>query len=280
MSSIRSRCSTVAAAGLMMVSVIANGAVTRDLGYLPGEQQYADGRDRLDVHMPDGATNAPVVVFFHGGALMFGDKRQGDTVAERLLPLGIGVVAANYRLSPGVMHPAHVEDAAAALAWTVQNIAEYGGDPERVYVGGHSAGAYLAALLALDPAYVRARGINFEVIAGAVLISPFLYVEETAKERPKTVWGADPQDWLAASVTPHVGPGKPPFLVIYADGDDGWRKAQNERFAQTMRDAGNPSAEVFELPDRDHTSLITRMNEDGDGIGGRVRRFVQGSASD
>ena len=64
-------------------------------------------KDRLDVHMPDGVGGAPVLVYFHGGALMVGDKSLGDIVATRLLPLGIGVVSANYRLSPGVQHPTH-----------------------------------------------------------------------------------------------------------------------------------------------------------------------------
>lgn len=159
-----------------------------DVDYLP-EADYADHKDRLDIYLPLGATKTPVVVYFHGGGLLYGDKSLGQVVAKRLLAHGIGLVSANYRLSPGVMHPAHVEDAAAATAWVFKNIADYGGDPQQLYVSGHSAGAYLAALLALDPQHLGRHQMSPGDIRGAIPISPFLYVEETARDRPKTVWG-------------------------------------------------------------------------------------------
>ena len=259
--------------GLLLASSGLDAAVSRDIDYLPDEN-YADNNDRLDVHMPDNVKRAPVLLFFHGGALMFGDKSYGDGLAKRLLPYGIGVVSANYRLSPDVQHPTHAQDAAAAYAWTIRHIAEYGGDPARVYVSGHSAGAYLAALLALDPGYLGKHGLGLDSIGGAVLISPFLYVEETARDRPKTVWGTNPDDWLAASVTPHIGPSEVDFLLLYADGDDAWRKAQNERFVVEMRKAGTASIRALELGDRDHRSLMTRINEPSDQIGAQIRAFV------
>ena len=249
------------------------GPVNETLDYLP-DRETANDKDLLDVHMPETADGVPVLVFFHGGGLTFGEKSYGDVLARRLLPLGIGVISANYRLSPGVQHPAHVEDAAAAFAWAVRHVAEYGGDPQRVYVSGHSAGAYLAALLALDPVYLDRLGIPPNRIAGAILISPFLYVEETAKERPKSIWGDNPADWLAASVSPHIGPGKPPLLILYADGDDAWRKDQNQRFAAAMLQAGNPGLRIRELPDRDHASLLTRVDDADDVVGEEIRAFV------
>ncbi|MDX1568458.1 MAG: alpha/beta hydrolase, partial [Longimicrobiales bacterium] len=102
--------------------------VTRDVDYR-GEGSHGEDRDLLDIYMPEDATRAPVVVFFHGGALTFGSKDAGQVLAEQMIPKGVGVVSANYRLSPEVMHPTHVEDAAAAVAWTVENIPEYGGNP-------------------------------------------------------------------------------------------------------------------------------------------------------
>ena len=141
--------------------------VHRDIDYVDGVD-YSDDKDKLDVLMPAGATNAPVIVFFHGGGLMSGTKRISEVLASTLVPEGIGVVSANYRLSPGVMHPAHMEDAAAAFAWTKRHIAEYGGDPDRVFVGGHSAGAYLAALMSLDPSYLKAHGMGLTAIRGAL----------------------------------------------------------------------------------------------------------------
>jgi len=249
------------------------GSVDRDLDYLP-DVEVGDGRDLLDVFMPVGTRPAPVVVFFHGGGLLEGDKAHGEILAARLLPAGIGVVSANYRLSPGVMHPVHLQDAAAAFAWTVENIADYGGDPERIFVSGHSAGAYLAAMLAVDPSLLAAHGLAPGRLAGSLPISPFLYVEETAKERPKTVWGEDPAVWLEASVTPYIGPGKGPILLIYADGDADWRKAQNERFAQALHATGSTAVRAVEVPGRDHTTVLTDMNETDDPVGALLLEFI------
>jgi len=246
---------------------------TRDVDYR-AEVDFENGKDRLDIYMPEGAEMAPVIVFFHGGALRAGSKgRDGALLSERFLPAGMGIVSANYRLSPGVMHPAHMEDAAAAFAWVVKNIKRYGGDPENVYVAGHSAGAYLAALLALDPRYLAKHDIELSSIRGTIPISPFLYVEETAADRPKDVWGENPADWLQASVTPYITAGKGPMLLIYADGDDEWRRDQNDRFGEAMRAAGN-RVRVVEVPNRTHTSIMSAMNADDDQIGGLLRRFL------
>ena len=252
---------------------LSNVVATRDLDYL-SEVDYQHHWDRLDLFMPEGAIGVPVVVFLHGGALTSGTKLDGEALAARLVPDGIGVVSANYRLTPRVVHPAHAQDAAAAVAWVIRNIERYGGDPSNVYVAGHSAGAYLAALVALDPTYLTANGLNSSALRGAVLISPFLYVEETARDRPKDVWGDDPADWLSASVTPHIAEGKGRFLLIYADADEAWRREQNERFAQAMRAAGNPDVWAVQVSNRDHISLITRMNAADDQTRDAVVRFI------
>jgi acetyl esterase/lipase len=252
----------------------AQGTVTRDMDYLSGVE-YADGEDLLDIYMPEDADGVPVIVFLHGGALRAGSKEEGTIFAERLVPSGIGVVSADYRLSPGVMHPAHIHDAAAATAWVVENIVSYGGDPENVCVAGHSAGAYLAALLSLDPTHLEAHGVDAASIRGSIPISAFLYVEETAADRPKDVWGEDPSDWLAASVTPHIG-GKGRMLLIYADGDADWRRRQNEEFGKAMRAAGNRNVTMVEVPDRNHRSLMSELTAPDDRIGDLILRFVQG----
>jgi acetyl esterase/lipase len=265
-------------ATLFLVAALAmcsQGVVTRDVDYV-SDADYEGGRDLLDIYMPEGAAHVPVVVFFHGGALRAGDKgRVGQVVAGRLVPYGIGVVSANYRLTPSVMHPAHVQDAASATAWVIDNIARYGGDAENVYVAGHSAGAYLAALLTLDPAHLGAHGLTPGSIRGSIPISAFLYVEETAPNRPKDVWGSDPADWLAASVTPHIGRAEGRMLLIYADGDDEWRRRQNDTFGEAMRSAGNHGVQVIEVPNRDHISLMTELNASDDKIGDLIQRFIQ-----
>lgn len=246
---------------------------TRNVDYR-SDIVVAEAKDRLDIYMPEGAEAAPVIVFFHGGALRAGSKESGSVFAERFVPSGVGIVSANYRLTPRVMHPAHVEDAAAAYAWVVKNIERYGGDPENVYVAGHSAGAYLATLLALDPSHLAKHGLELSSIRGTIPISPFLYVEETAADRPKDVWGENPSDWLKASVTPHIAAGKGPMLLIYADGDDEWRRDQNDRFGEAMGAAGNNNVRVVEVPNRTHGSLMSAINADDDQIRDLVLRFL------
>ena len=246
----------------------------RDIDYVPGKD-YAEDKDKLDVFMPEGVPNAPVVVYFHGGALQAGSKAIGEGLARQLAARGIGLVTANYRLSPGVMHPAHMEDATAAFAWTKKHIASYGGDPDRVFLSGHSAGAYLAALMALDPSYLEAQGLGLSDVRGVIPISPFLHVEDpdVAPRRPKTVWGTDPKVWLQASVTPYVSAGKPPMLFIYADGDDAWRREQNQRLAADLTASGN-KALAIEIADRTHGSVNSKMADDDDPGMVKVAEFV------
>jgi len=158
--------------------------VTRNLDYLPGTD-YAEDKDKLDIFMPRGVSEVPVIVFFHGAG------HCSEALASRIVPEGVGVVSANYRLSPSVMHPAHIQDAAAAFAWVIENIACYGGDPERVYVSGYD-------------------------------------------------------------------------------------RNQIDSFGKAMRAAGNRDVHVVEVPNCDHSTLLTQMNTTDDQIGGLVLRFIRG----
>jgi acetyl esterase/lipase len=109
-----------------------------------------DSVNGLDVYAPTAAAAAPVIVWLHGGALVEGDKKTEQAIAERFVEAGFVTVVPNYRLSPAVSHPEHARDAAAAVSWALANARSYGGDPSRVFVGGYSAGAYLAALVVAD----------------------------------------------------------------------------------------------------------------------------------
>ena len=259
--------------GLAKKSAAYEIAAHRDIDYIVGAE-YADGRDRLDVFMPAEKSNSPVIVFLHGGGLLIGDKDQGVAVAKALVPRGIGVVAPNYRLSPGVAHPAHVQDAAAAFAWTIEHIANYGGDPKRVYLAGHSAGAYMATLLALNDSYLRKVGLPESSVRGTIAISPFLYVEEVAPDRPKSVWGSDASTWREASPTSHLGSRRPPLLFVYADGDAEWRRGQIERAVAALKAAGQERVEVIEIQDRNHLSIIEKLVEKDDLASSRIEDFV------
>jgi len=254
--------------------------VSSNLEYVE-DSDYPLTSNLLDVYMPEDANDVPVILFFHWGALVGSDKSDGEVLGRRFSAMGYGVVSSNYRLSPEVSHPLHTQDAAAALAWVANNIDSYGGDPKNIHLVGHSSGGYLAALLTLDYSYLETLGVDRSIIKGTVLISPFLYVEETAPDRiaqddrATSIWGVDPKAWLAASVTPHIGPGQENILVIYADGDDDWRKNQNLRFASAMRAAGNENIRAVEVSDRTHRSIVFSILDEDDQIGKLMSEFIE-----
>lgn len=229
--------------------------VVKDVDYVEGTD-YADGKDRIDLYLPEGSENFPVLVFFHGGGLIRGDKSVAEHLGMAFASEGVGVAVANYRLSPTVEHPAHAEDAARAIAWVYRNIEDHGGNPNELFISGHSAGGYLAALLALDPTYLEARGLSPAALTGSMPISGFFYVDEVAPDRPEHVWGEDESVWKEASPSRYVRADAPPLLFLYADGDDPWRREQNERIVSELTKKGSQDAEAVEIADRDHGGIF------------------------
>ncbi len=148
----------------------------RDIVYRPlaeGEDA-AKNKNKLDLYLPEGVHDFPVMLFIHGGAWVFGDKEQFGlyhNLATYWARRGVGVVVANYRLSPGVKHPAHVQDVAKAFAWTKANIAKYGGDVHQLFVSGQSAGGHLVSLLATDESYLKAENAKISDIKGVLTLS-------------------------------------------------------------------------------------------------------------
>jgi len=235
-------------------------AVVRDLDYVPGVE-YPDGKDRLDLYIPQGAKNAPVIFSLHGGALSIGDRSEEAFVGQRFAAAGYLTVVTSYRLSPQVSHPAHVQDAAAAFAWVKRNIRQHGGDPERIIVIGHSAGAYLGMLLVTDARYLAAHGLSPNDIKGIVPVSAFFWVDRpgVAPDRPTYVWGANRQAWIDASPSRYLRSGLPPVLLIDTDGDEAWRQQQNVEMAAALRSAGNRDVTTHKVPGRTHLSVWTDM---------------------
>lgn len=234
--------------------------VVRGLDYVAGTE-YPDGKDRLDLYLPQGARNAPVILSFHGGALSAGDRGDETFVGRRFAAAGYVTAVASYRLSPQVAHPAHIEDAAAAFAWVKRNIATHGGDPNRIVVIGHSAGAYLAMLLVTDARYLAAHKLTPGDIKGVVPVSGFFWVDKpgVAPDRPKYVWGADPKVWAEASPARYLRANLPPVLLIDTDGDESWRQQQNVDFAAALRAAGNKDVSTHKVKGRTHMSVWTDM---------------------
>jgi len=234
----------------------------RNVDYVP-QADYRDGKDRLDLYIPAGLTNAPVILSLHGGVLMAGDRSEETFVGQRFAAAGYLTVIPSYRLSPQVSHPAHIQDVAAAFAWVKQNVRQFGGDPDRIMVIGHSAGAYLAMLLAADPRYLGAHQLSVHDIKGVVPVSGFFWVDKpgVGPDRPLEIWGTDRKTWIEASPAHYLRADLPPVLLIDTDGDEDWRQQQNVDFAAALRAAGDKDVATHKVLGRTHMSVWTDMSE-------------------
>src|SRR5262245_15211096 len=252
-------------------------AVVRDVDYI-ANADYPDGKDRLDIYVPDGARNVPVIFSIHGGALEAGDRSEERFVGQRFAGAGYVTVVISYRLSPDVSHPAHIQDVAAAFAWVAGNTAPHGGDPNRILVIGHSAGAYLAMLLAADPRWLAAHKLSPRAIAGVAPVSGFYWVdrEGVAPDRPAYVWGKDRKVWVDASPAHYLRPDMPPLLLLDTDGDEPWRQRQKADFAAALRAAGHKDVTVYQVRGRTHMSVWTEMNDgEGEETSSQILRFAK-----
>jgi acetyl esterase/lipase len=182
----------------------------RNIAYYSGPGAD-DSRHRLDLFLPMGRRGYPVVVLVHGGAWMFGDKSccgLYSAVGQFFASQGVGVALPNYRLSPGVKHPEHVKDVARALAWTKAHVAEYGGDPGRLFFAGHSAGGHLVSLLATDESYLKAEGLTTDDVKGVIAVSGIYRIP--VGNFDTTLGGATPLAFRIDEVIPLRGQGDDP----------------------------------------------------------------------
>ena len=176
-------------------------------------------RQRLDVYRPGAdAGRAPMVVFFYGGSWSSGDRADYRFVGEALASRGIVAVVADYRLSPGVRYPVFVQDSARALRWAFDHAAEYGADPARLFVMGHSAGGYNAAMLALDPRWLAAVGLTPARLAGWIgLAGPYDFLPiGDPKTQVAFNWPETPPD---SQPLVHASRASPPALLLAASQD-------------------------------------------------------------
>jgi arylformamidase len=227
----------------------------KDVAYYDGED--ADKvKHKLDLYLPKDKEDFPVLFFVHGGAWVHGDKNFLGiyrTLGTYLAQHGIGVVVTNYRLSPGVKHPEHVKDVAKAFAWTYKNIEKYGGRPDQLFVGGHSAGGHLSALLVVDDTYLKAEGLSTDKIKGVIPISGVYDIPD--KFLP-AVFGKDDEVHKMASPLNHLKGGLPPFLILYADKElPGCDKDQAEAFCKGLNDKGT-QASTLEVKDSNHLLIL------------------------
>jgi arylformamidase len=248
----------------------------------------------LDIYRPKSSlanaqqTNKAVIVMIHGGGFRGGDKgnvSQGRQKASFFTGHGFVYVSVNYRLSPGVQHPAHVEDVAKALAWIINNIASYGGDPKRIFLMGHSAGAHLAALVTADEAYLNKLGKSPSMLSGIILLDSAGYdipaKLDALSDRPLTrplyegTFGKDRQTWIQASPVQHVKRGKilPSFLVFYTERKPA--EAISKEFVEALQKAEIPAAAVL-AKGKSHRTINRDIGMPEDGPSGLILDFLNG----
>jgi acetyl esterase/lipase len=224
-----------------------------DIAYYPKgtSDAYQNDRCRLDVYFPTGVKNYPTVVWFHGGGLTNGEK----SIPAGLKNKGIAVVAVNYRFSPKVKSPAYIEDAAAAVAWTFQNIETFGGSKDRIFVSGHSAGGYLAAMVGLDKRWMAKHDIDANRIAGLIPYSGHMIDHYTVRAER----GIPDTRAIVDELAPlyHVRKDSPPMLLITGDRELEMlgRYEENAYMWRMMKVAGHKTTELFELDGYNHGQM-------------------------
>ncbi len=195
--------------------------VKHDLNIYYTEEK--DSLQSLDVYWDCNSTNAEVLMFVHGGGWLSGDKNQYRELAATLANNGFTVVLVNYRLSPKVKFPAHIEDLASALNWVNDSIEYYQGDKENIYLIGHSAGGHLASLILLDKSYLEKYDLKPTNIAGAIIISGVFEIKPqeggATKKYLGMVFESDKTNWHRATCKNHINNetknNVPPLLISW-----------------------------------------------------------------
>lgn len=232
---------------------------------------------------------APVVIYVHGGGWQNGDKSQVAAMPNVFNDAGMVYISVNYRLSPAVDFPKQAEDVAAAIGWVHNNIHDYGGDPERLFLMGHSAGAHLVALVATDPRYLQPYDLTPSDLAGVIALDTQAYdlvalADSSGGTLPDgtyaPVFGDDPTFWAFASPITYVTPDGdfPPFFLPYNRGGRASRIAINEAFAAALREVGG-SAETFPVR-QNHAQFVRDFGALDDPVAPAVLQFLEQVLSD
>ena len=226
---------------------------TTDLAYGPG------ARNKLDIYRPNKVTGAtPVVVFFYGGNWVAGERADYAFVGRALAARGILVVIPDYRLYPAVRYPDFLDDSAQAVAWTAKNIARYGGDPKHLFLMGHSAGAYNAAMLALDARWLGRQGVATSSLSGWIgLAGPYDFLpDENPTARPVFHFPDTPAESQPIN---HTDGAVLPALLIAANKDSLVNPNRNTAgLAAKLRAHGVPVKEVY-YDGVSHTTLVASL---------------------
>ena len=225
-------------------------------------------RQQLDVYQPRQSQSAlrPVVVFIHGGAWNSGSKNLYAFIGRRLAKQNVVAVLINYRLAPAVQVSDMADDCARAVSWTQKHIAHYGGDPNRIFVMGHSAGGGLAALLATDDQLFTKLGLAQNPIKGAILDDPggldmFDYLTKMqypGDEQYLTPFGKNPAVWRDVSPLYYVRTTTPPILMYAGERTYPGIATSTRKFNQRLQELG-VKHEFYVLPGKKHIGMVTQL---------------------
>lgn len=224
-----------------------------DVAY--GEQ----AEQRLDVYFPNDAQDQdslPVIVFFYGGRWSDGDKAMYPFLAKQYVERGYIVVIPDYRKYPQVTFPAFVEDGAQAVAWTVNNIAEFHGNAEQLFILGHSAGAHIGALLTANSDYLAPYNLSNQVIRGfAGLSGPYDFTPE--EEDLKQIFGP-PERYPQMTVTTFIEGKEPPMLLLWGGSDELVGQQNIDRLsAKIQQKNGQVTTKIY--PEMGHVDMVSNM---------------------
>lgn len=212
---------------------------------------YMNERCRLDVYYPANARDFATLVFFHGGGLTSGDRFIPSELREK----GFAIVTVSYRLAPKVKATECIEDAAAAVAWTFNHIGEFGGDRRKIFLSGHSAGAYLTLMLGLDKRWLAAHQIDANDIAGLISLSSQTITHMQVRAERGIPATQPAVDELAPLY--HLRKDAPPILLITGDRERelNGRYEENAYFWRMMTLAGHARTQLVELDGFDHSQM-------------------------
>lgn len=220
----------------------------------------SEPRLKLDVWVPEKMPSRPlpVVVFFYGGGWVSGERGDYGFVGRALAARGFICVIPDYRLVPGVRFPAFVTDGALAVRWARDHVAAYGGDPGRIALSGHSAGSYIAAMLALDGHFLRDAGVEPSVIRAAALLSgPYDFYPFT-EERGRQALGRWPRPQETQPIN-FVSAAAPPMLLIHGTADRVVQPRNSIALAKALQAAG-ATAVLRLYPGKSHTDTIKSLS--------------------
>ena len=262
------------AASAVGFTTVRASAATQEAAY--GE----DRRQRLDVYPRPGLSGAPILMFVHGGGWSFGDKSGVNALPGFAERHGWLLASAGYRLVPQVDAGGCAEDVAAAVAWMLQHAASYGGDPKRLYLMGHSAGAQIVALVGIDPQYLGAHGLKPSDLAGVIALDGAGYDAaaelDELKDHPllrkmyERGFGLRAAA-LSATRLVRTGATYPPFLILYTDRDSARRRS--DELVGRLHAVGGKAADYL-APSKTHMQINHDLGVEGDPEGARVARFI------